>query len=90
MFDGLPNNLTDSAGASERSIWGFEAQEKMLACKGRSNVFDICKDCLASILGKRETRNSRRLTGYADRAPIPIDIIELHRHDIAGAQPEPS
>jgi hypothetical protein len=62
----------------------------MLVCKGRSNVFDISKDCLAGILGKREARNSSRLAGYADRASIPIDIIELHRHDVAGAQPEPS
>src|SRR3546814_18093991 len=31
-----------------------------------------------------------RLAGYANCPLIPIDIIELHRHDVAGTQPKPS
>ncbi len=52
-------------------------------------MFDIRKDRLTSILGERKTRSFGRLTGYADRAPSPIDVIELHPDNVAGAQPKP-
>src|SRR3546814_9318677 len=75
---------------SKRSIRRSDAQKQMLVWNGWSDMLDIGEDRLSGILGKREKCRPDRLAGYANCPLIPIDIIELHRHDVAGTQPKPS
>src|SRR3546814_12793272 len=74
----------------KRSIRRSDAQKQMLVWNGWSDMLDIGEDRLSGILGKREKCRPDRLAGYANCPLIPIDIIELHRHDVAGTQPKPS
>src|SRR3546814_2365199 len=71
---------------SKRSIRRSDAQKQMLVWNGWSDMLDIGEDRLSGILGKREKCRPDRLAGYANCPLIPIGIIELNRHDVAGTQ----
>src|SRR5579885_2920586 len=82
----VSNDGAHTARTEKAAHRSLGAQEDPPTVSARSTMPQVCDDRIADILRQRELTAPASLTSYAQGTRVPVDVLQLQRHDLPGTQ----
>src|SRR5487761_1986733 len=80
----------DRSVRRQSTKWSARAEKQRIGVSQRPTALHVRCDCLAYLLSQGQSRLTSALAADVNPCPLPVNVLQMHPHDVACPQPQAS